>query len=615
MILSHGSWFGGIFVPLQKLFIKSVQEAIYLVWSAVSFNSKLIDMRKDRPLKILLIGNPNVGKSVIFSRLTGADAISSNYPGTTVGYTEGSISVKGRNASLIDVPGVYSLEPTSKAEEVARLILDQGADLIVNVVDATNLERNLNLTLEILERGIPVVIALNLWDVAVRKGLDIDVDKLAGELGVKVVPTVAASGWGIRDLVEAIENTIGSEQKPIKLSPSERWLRIGEIVSEVQKVYHRHPSTLERLEDLTIRPWTGIPIAILVLYLSFRVIIGSGEWLIENLTDPLFTTYSYWIHSLADKYLSGIAHDILVGRTPELLGSFGLLTTGLYIPFGIVIPFLIPFYLVLGFLEDLGYLPRLSVLMDVMMHKFGLHGAAIIPCILGMGCSVPGVLGLRVLESSKQRFLAATLMTMSIPCASQTAMVFGILAPYGLRYIFAVYSTLFIVFAISGMLLHKLIREESPEIFMEIPPYRMPVMNALLKKTFLRIRTFVYEAVPYIGAGILAMNIFEMTGIMKRFGDISSPVVSGILGLPNEAAVTLLLGFLRKDIGIGMFAPLHLSPEQLVIGAVVLAMYFPCVATLTVLLKELGVYDTLRAISFRMAAALIVGSVLKTLLL
>ncbi|WP_369424691.1 FeoB small GTPase domain-containing protein [Methanothrix sp.] len=572
-------------------------------------------MQEERPLKILLMGNPNVGKSVIFSRLTGADAISSNYPGTTVGYTEGSINVLGRSAALIDVPGVYSLDPSSKAEEVANLILDQGADLIVNVVDATNLERNLNLTLELQERGIPMVVALNLWDVAVRKGLEINVGRLSEELGIRVVPTVAASGLGIRDLVEAIESSMASKPPALSLDPGERWQRVGEIVSRVQKVHHRHPSHLERLEDLTIRPWTGIPVALVVLYISFSLIVGAGELFTEKVSDPLFLRYSYWIFSLAGRYTSGFAHDILVGRSPELLESFGLLTTGLYIPFGIVLPFLLPFYLVLGFLEDLGYLPRVSVLMDALMHRLGLHGAAIIPCVLGMGCSVPGVLGLRVLESSKQRFLAATLMTMSIPCASQTAMVFGILAPYGLRYIFAVYATLLTVFIISGMLLHRMIREESPEIFMEIPQYRMPVAGALLKKTFLRIRTFISEAVPYIGIGIVVMNIFEITGLMMSIGELARPVVSGILGLPEEAATALILGFLRKDIGIGMFVPLGLSPEQLVIAAVVLAMYFPCVATLTVLMKELGAYDTIRALIFRLIAAAMVGGMLRVVLL
>jgi len=259
------------------------------------------------------------------------------------------------------------------------------------------------------------------------------------------------------------------------------------------------------------------------------------------------------------------------------LKSFGILTTGLYIPLGIVLPFLIPFYLLLGILEDIGYLPRLSVILDAFMHRIGLHGAAILPCVLGMGCSVPAVLSVRILESAKQRYLAATLMTMAIPCASQSAMIFGILAPYGLRYIFIVYSTLFLSFVITGYLLHRFIGGESPEIFLEIPPYRMPNLRALLKKTFIRVREFLKEAVPYIGLGMIIMNFFYLTGLMHLIGEELKPVVSGLLGLPSDAATALIIGFLRKDVGIGMFAPLDMTPVQYVVAAVVLAMYMPCV--------------------------------------
>jgi ferrous iron transport protein B len=205
-------------------------------------------------------------------------------------------------------------------------------------------------------------------------------------------------------------------------------------------------------------------------------------------------------------HLSGLARDILVGTSPELLKSLGVLTTGLYIPLGIVLPFLIPFYLALGILEDIGYLPRLCIILDALMHRIGLHGAAILPCVLGMGCSVPAVMSVRILDSPKQRYLAATLMTMAIPCASQNAMVFGMLAPYGLTYILMVYLTLFATFVITGFLLHRFIGGESPEIFLEIPPYRMPDTRSLLKKTFIRIREFLKEAVPYIALGMVFMN-------------------------------------------------------------------------------------------------------------
>jgi ferrous iron transport protein B len=565
-------------------------------------------------LKILLMGNPNVGKSVIFSRLTGIEVVSANYPGTTVEYMEGRMKLGEQMAMLVDAPGVYSLDPTSYVEEVTRKIFAQGADVIVNVIDSTNLERNLNLTLQILEWGLPTVVALNLWDVATHKGIEIETSALENELGVQVVPTVAVSGQGIYELVEAIASA--RAPPPFHFdSPDQRWARIGEIAAKTQKVLHRHPSIFDKLEDISIKPLTGIPIALLVLYLAFSLVIEVGEFLI-SITDPIFLAYSIFISAFVESHISSeLLKEILVGSSPELLKSFGILTTGLYIPFGIVLPFLIPFYMILGVLEDIGYLPRLSIILDAFMHRIGLHGAAILPCVLGMGCSVPAVLSVRILESPKQRYLAVTLMTMAIPCAAQSAMIFGMLAPYGLKYIFMVYLTLFLTFVITGFILHRIIGGESPEIFMEIPPYRMPNTGSLLKKTFIRTREFLKEAVPYIALGMIVMNFFYLSGLMHLIGEVLRPVVSGLLGLPSDAATPLIIGFLRKDTGIAMFAPLEMSPEQLVIASVVLAMYFPCIATFMVMLKELGVPGTMKSVALRLVAALVVGTTLNLLLL
>ena len=569
---------------------------------------------KTAALKILLMGNPNVGKSVIFSRLTGIGVISANYPGTTVEYTEGNMKLGGQMATLVDAPGVYSLDPSSRVEEVCGKIFAKGADVVVNVIDATNLERNLNLTLQILERGVPTVVALNLWDVAVKKGIEIDVAALERELGVPVVPTVAVSGQGIWDLVQSLDKARAPPVIQFE-SPDQRWARIGEIAARTQKVMHRHPSLFDRLEDISLKPMTGIPLALLVLYLCFSLVVETGEMVIFYITDPIFSVYSRFItHLVNEQIASPLLREILIGNTPELLKSFGILTTGLYIPLGVVLPFLIPFYLVLGFMEDIGYLPRLSIILDAFMHRIGLHGAAILPCVLGMGCSVPAVISVRILESAKQRYLAATLMTMAIPCASQTAMIFGMLAPFGLRYVLAVYLSLFLAFVFTGFLLHKIIGGESPEIFLEIPPYRMPNMGALFKKTFIRVREFLKEAVPYIGFGMLLMNFFYLTGLMHQIGLALHPVVSGLLGLPSDAATALIIGFLRKDVGIGMFAPLDMTAKQLVIASVVLAMYFPCVATFMVMLKELGVSGTLKSVALRLVAALLVGGGLHLLM-
>ena len=220
-------------------------------------------------MKILLMGNPNVGKSVIFSRLTGARVIASNYPGTTVGYSRGFMKLGEEMIEVIDVPGTYTLEPTSEAEEIALKMLDTG-DVVVNVVDATNLERNLYLTLQLLEKGIPVVVALNIWDDAKHRGIKIDLDKLRELLGVPVIPTVAVSGEGIKELVENISHAI-SPDAPVR-HHDERWATVGNIVEQVQLVTHRHHTWRERLADASVTPLTGGIIALAVLTGAFLLI-------------------------------------------------------------------------------------------------------------------------------------------------------------------------------------------------------------------------------------------------------------------------------------------------------------------------------------------------------
>jgi ferrous iron transport protein B len=213
-------------------------------------------------MKILLVGNPNVGKSVLFSRLTGTRTIASNYPGTTVGFTKGTLRLGQEQAEIIDVPGTYTLEPTSKAEEVAVEMLKEG-DLIIDVLDATNLERNLNLTLQLLERQVPVIVALNMWDDTQHRGINIDVARLQELLGVPVVPTVGVTGEGVKELVSRLSEAAAPE---ISYSNSdERWAKIGDIVSQVQTLSHRHHTWREVLEDASSHPAGGAVIALVVL--------------------------------------------------------------------------------------------------------------------------------------------------------------------------------------------------------------------------------------------------------------------------------------------------------------------------------------------------------------
>jgi len=567
--------------------------------------------------RILLMGNPNVGKSVVFSRLTGVRVITSNYPGTTVSYTRGFMKLGEETAEVIDVPGTYTLEPTTEAEKIASQMLDTG-DLVINVVDATNLERNLYLTLQLLERNIPVVVALNIWDDTEHRGIHIDVKRLQGLLGVPVIPTVAVTGQGMKELVSSASRAAPPDM-PIR-SRDERWAAIGAIIDQVQSITHRHHTWLERVEDACVKPLTGTIIALTVLAVAFLAVRFIGESLIGYVLDPLFNNlWAPVVLRLSDLLGgAGLLHGILVGKIiggeMNFVESFGLLTTGLYVPFAMVLPYILSFYLVLGLLEDVGYLPRVAVLMDTIMHRLGLHGYAIIPTMLGLGCNVPAILATRILESKRERFIAATLISIAVPCAALQAMIFGLVGYYGGQYVAMVYGTLFVVWVILGFILNRVVKGFSPELLIEMPPYRLPQWRTVLQKLWMRVYSFLVEAIPIILAAVLVINILYALGVFHAIANFTAPVVTGLLGLPKEAVVALVIGFLRKDVALGMLAPLGLTAGQLVIGSVVLAMFFPCIATFVVLIRELGVVDMLKAAGVMIIAALLVGGALNLIL-
>ncbi|OIO72129.1 MAG: ferrous iron transporter B [Elusimicrobia bacterium CG1_02_37_114] len=580
---------------------------------------------------ILLMGNPNVGKSVVFSRLTGVKVITSNYPGTTVEFTRGIMHIDHEDVEVIDVPGTYTLEPTSKAEEVAVKMLDETftkekyENVVINIIDATNLERNLSLTLQLIKRRIPVIAALNLWDETKHTGVKIDIVKLEQILKIPCAPTCAVTGEGIKQLIDRVKDVNIYVNINVKISDfdydeKEKWHCIGDIITEVQKVTHRHHTFLEKVGDLSVNPIGGIPIALGVLFITFQVIRFIGEWLIGNVGEPIFENLWAPLMLKVSGLLGskGVVHDIIIGKLVEgeidFGESFGILTTGLFVPFAAVLPYVFAFYLVLSLLEDFGYLPRLAVLVDNVMHKLGVHGFAIIPFMLGLGCNVPGALSTRVMETRRERFIATTLMAIAVPCMAQIAMVVGLIGKHGAKGLGIVFGTLFIVWIVLGILMNKVMKGHAPELFMEIPPYRLPYIGALLKKVWMRIVWFIREAVPWVLFGVFLVNMLYTLRIIEFLGKIVQPIVSGILGLPVEAVGALVIGFLRKDVAVGMLAPLHLTLKQLIIASVVLTMYFPCAATFAVLIKEFGIKDMLKSTLIMICSTLLVAGLLNLIL-
>ena len=569
-------------------------------------------------MKILLMGNPNVGKSALFNRLTGADVIISNYPGTTVEFSQGKITIGGKHIDIIDVPGTYTLEPTCRAEEIAVRILENEPDaVIVNVLSSINLERSFFLTMQIIEKRRPMVFCLNMWDEAAHAGIRIDEHKLESILGCPCVPTCALSGQGIKQLVERVSQ---ARVPDLVTEASNRWETIGVIVGKVQTVRHRHHTFTDRLVDASVHPLPGLVFAVMILAVSFAAIRWIGEGLIGLVFEPFFE--GVWsplmMHLSTALGGNGFLHDLVIGKLIEgqidYGQSFGLLTTGLFVPFAAVLPYIFAFYTILSVLEDVGYLPRLAVISDVLMHRIGLHGLAVMPTFLGLGCNVPGVLSTRILESRKERFIAATLTAIAVPCMALQAMVAGLAGRHGVRGLLLVFGTLGVVWLILGLILRRLVKGESPEIFVEIPPYRLPDFRGLLKKIWIRVKWFLKEAVPFVLIGVFFVNLLYTLGVVRAAGYVLSPITTRVMGLPAEAAGAIIVGFLRKDIAIGMLAPLSLTLKQLVIASVVLSMFFPCIATFSVMLRELGIKDMIKSAGIMITSSIIVAGILNMVL-
>jgi ferrous iron transport protein B len=251
-------------------------------------------------------------------------------------------------------------------------------------------------------------------------------------------------------------------------SADERWTEIGRILTEVQSISHRHHTFIDRLEDASIQPVTGLIIAVLVMYLSFKTVGLIGEGLISYVFDPVFEGIVRPVVTQLGVVLGseGFLHDLLIGRLVngqiDFETSMGLLTTGLYVPIAMVLPYVFAFYVALGILEDVGYLPRLAVLVDNLMHVLGMHGYAIIPMVLGFGCNVPAALATRILESRREKFICATMLSIGIPCMAQTAMVVGLIGRYGWQYLAIIYGILFILWLIIGFVLNAMLPGSSP---------------------------------------------------------------------------------------------------------------------------------------------------------
>jgi ferrous iron transport protein B len=565
---------------------------------------------RKRPFTLAFIGQPNCGKSTLFNEVAGYRSVSSNFPGATVSFTEGQIRILGRTIHVVDLPGIYSLTPMDPAgRETQRFLLDGRADVIVNVVDASVLSRSLELTLQILELDIPVVLCLNMMDEAVRKGIRIDSGTLSRLLDVPVVETVATRGKGIRALfgealrvrrrrassrppsqsrdvervIADLEDDLRNRMpKSIPFSGRLMALKLLEGDPDFEAILLRRTGSLppfvgrhrKRLEKPHGKPADAVvsserhAIAMSVAESSSRMGKPSVRWqdklddvLLHNGWGYLFLALILGIFFLSvlrlgtwlEKPMTGILENrmaVWFGPGPPASLTQALLQSVVY-GFGggltVVIPFLIPFLFGLSFLEDFGYLPRAAFLADTFMHRIGLHGTTVIPVMLGYGCNVPAVMATRILGSPRDRFLAAVVAVL-VPCSARMTVVFGLTgATLGSAAALSVYGLNLLVVAGSGWFLSRLLPEPTPGMLMEIPPFRRPRLKTLWNKTWIRLKDFVVIAWPLLMLGSAVLGLMDHFGWTGSVNRALRPLTA-LLDLPAGLGVVLVYGLLRKEL-------------------------------------------------------------------
>jgi len=638
-------------------------------------------MGEEKELTIALAGNANVGKSVIFNQLTGSHQIIGNWPGKTIEKREGYLIYKGYKIKVVDLPGIYSFSTYSEEELISRdFIAKEKPDVVINVVDALHLERNLFFTLQLIELEAKLVIALNQIDLLEKSDFTIDSNKLENILNIPIVPTVAIEGKGIEKLIEKCIEIYEGEIKyePIKIeygkeveervnelikvvsfdtSYPKRWFNIKllEGDEEIKKMV-RDEKILEIIEKKSkeLEEIHGEPISLILTQEKYNLSnkitsevlikkekrVNISDFLDKIFLHPIFGYFTLiislflifylifkfgnFVSGYLESFFELIKNGFLKLNINETLKKilWDGIGEGIIGGISIALPYLIPFYILLSILEDSGYLSRMAFFTDSFMHFIGLHGKAFFPLMLGFGCNVPAVLGSRILETKKQKFITATLATL-VPCSARTVVIMGLVGIFlGFKYVLIIYIIDIIIIILFGKLLSILVPGKSYGLIMEIPPLRKPSTKIVLKQSWFRIKDFIYFAFPIIIFGSFLLQILDLTNLLNSFVNLVSPFFVSFLGLPPLTSIPLIFGILRKELSLIMLFSLFgttnvlsfMTPKQIIIYSLITLFYFPCVATFSVLRKEIGLFSAILMTVFEMIFAFLLGGFLNLIL-
>ena len=629
--------------------------------------------RHDQQLTIALAGNANVGKSSIFNQLTGLTQETGNWAGKTVGIREGKLSHHGFQIKIVDLPGIYSFYAYSGEEKITSdYILSGKADVVINVVDATSLERNLFFTLQIKEMGVPLIVALNFLDVARKKHIQLD-NKILGEmLGVPVLNTVATKGIGVHELVDAaldlIEKT-GESRITIKYGQEvekcineivgmlartshkypARWTAIrllegetglfnnqsesssrisqyaGKLAAEISAIHGEDISTVitgERYalaasiaKKVTVSPEVKVNLPVRLDNLTLHPVLG---YLLFFATMAailvLISLFGGWMTGLITGLFNFLKPEI-TGKIVDILWNGG--AVGFYAALSVAIGFILPFFFILSWLTESGYLPRIAFLMDRPFHILGLHGQASLPLIMALGCNVPACLACRVMDNRRDRLLATFLTTM-IPCSARTSVVLGLVGAFiGWQWAVGLLAFQFILVFLIGLLMNKMVPSKSPGIIMEIPEYRLPSLKIVWRQAWFKFKDFLTVGVPLIVAGSFVIESLRVFNWLDHVTNALTPVTVTWLGLPAFTGVLLIFGILRKEANLALLISFAggaslasvISPLQMVVFSLVVLLYIPCISTIAVLARETGVRITVLMVAAEIILAILIGGI------
>ena len=601
---------------------------------------------------IAIAGNPNSGKTALFNAMTGARQHVGNWPGVTVEKKEGRVKRGGKSALVVDLPGTYSLGSQALDETIARdFITHERPDVVINVVDSTNLERNLYLTTQLLDLGVPLVMALNVFDEAKALGIDVDVEALSRALGVNVVPTVAVRSRGIDELLDAAFAAIDAHTRPTTpvtlitaavpdtgnietcdLAAEHRYKLAAEITQSVIRTTTDVPaeSPSQRIDRIALNKWLAYPIFFGVVWAMFQFTF--------TLSEPI----ALWLGGAIGTFGSWVSRMLGATGAPEMVVAF--LADGVFAGLGALLEFAPPIFLLffaISFLEDIGYMARAALISDRLMGAVGLHGKAFIPMILGFGCNVTGILAARSLDSRRDR-LVSILVNPLISCSARLPVYVLFAGAFfaerrGLV-VFSLYALGVVLAALAAKVLSVFIKPDVSSTFvMELPPYRMPRISGVLLQTWERGREFLHKAGTVILLAVVVVWVLSNLppgvdpgspeSLIGRIGSAIAPLLKPAGFGTWQAASALVFGAIAKELIVGTLGVLYGSgvgsasggsglinaiqanwtPLSAYAFMVMSLVYMPCVATLAAIRRETG---SRAWTAFAMAYPLVLGWVL-----